>query len=147
MSTKSTQVWECEHHVEVAAPPCAVWSLLSDVSTWPAWNPGVARIDLDGPFAARTRFTMTRPDGAVLPSRLVEVQPNKCFLDETRLADLRVFVEHRLEPLAADRTRIVFALEAFGATCDEHGPSISADFPAVLKNLAAHAEALARAEC
>jgi hypothetical protein len=52
-------------------------------------------------------------------------------------------VDHRLEALAADRTRVVFSLEAFGPSCDDIGPQIASDFPDVLKSLAARAEALA----
>lgn len=146
MSAKSTLVWETEHQLEVHATPGAIWSLLSDVSTWPRWNAGVARIDLEGAFITGARFTMTLPDGAVLHSRLVEVQPQKCFLDETPVGDLRVFVEHRLEPIDAARTRVVFALEAFGPNCDDLGPAIAADFPLVLRGLAAQAESLTRAD-
>lgn len=142
MSTKSPQVWECEHRQDIAATPQAIWSLLSDVATWPRWNAGVAHIELHGGFRAGTDFTMRLPDGTALRTRLVEVNPRRNFLDRTQLGELCVFVDHRLEPLSAQLTRVVFALEAFGPDCDEAGRAIAADFPDVLRALARHAESL-----
>ena len=42
--------------VEVAAPPEVVWALLSDFAGWPAWNPVVSDVEVDGPLAPGTVF-------------------------------------------------------------------------------------------
>lgn len=136
-------VWECEHEIVVNAGPETIWRLLEDVAGWPQWNAGIARIEIDGPFTAGTRFVMTPPGQEPLTTRLVEVRENAGFVDETRVGELRIFVDHQLEPLERNRTRMVFSLEAFGAGCEIVGPGVAADFPDVLKALAARAEALA----
>jgi hypothetical protein len=40
-----------------------VWSIWSDVSTWPSWNPDVREVSLDGPFATGTAGSMTTGAG------------------------------------------------------------------------------------
>lgn len=140
MNPSKPTVWEFEYAIETSAAPDVIWTLLRDVERWPQWNAGVEKIEIKGPFAAGTLFVMMAPGQDPITSRLVEVQDGKSFLDETRLGELRIFVDHRIEPLAAGRTRIVFSVEAFGPSCDEIGAAVSADFPQVLQSLAALAE-------
>jgi hypothetical protein len=134
-------VWEFEYAIETSATPDVLWILLSDVERWPQWNAGVEKIEINGPFAAGTVFVMKPPGQEAITTRLVEVQKGKSFLDETRLGELRIFVDHRLEPLTSGRTRIVYSIEVFGPDCDEVGAAVSADFPDVLRALATLAEA------
>lgn len=147
MNESRPTVWEIEHAIETSATAEAIWILFREVERWPQWNAGVEQLEIHGPFAAGTTFVMTPPRQAPITSRLVEVQEGKSFLDETRIGELRVFVDHRIEPTAAGRTRIVYSVEAFGPNCDEVGAAISADFPQVLRALAALAEAEATAGC
>ena len=32
----------------ITAPPETVWDLLTDVETWPEWNPAISRAEVDG---------------------------------------------------------------------------------------------------
>ena len=140
MNDPKIQVWEIEHDIETKASPEAIWTLFRDVPGWNRWNAGIERIEIRGPFEAGTKFVMTPPGQEPLTTRLVEVRNNAGFVDETCVGDLRVFVDHRIEPMSSGRTRVVFSLEAFGAACDEIGPQVSADFPEVLKALVSLAE-------
>ncbi len=137
MTTTGPQIWECEHAIEVNASPEAIWALFQDVAGWTRWNAGIDRIELNGPFAAGTTFDMTPPGQETLRTRLVEVIENVGFLDETVVGDLRIFVDHRIEVLGRNQCRVVYSLEAFGPSCDEVGPLVSADFPQVLGALSA----------
>jgi hypothetical protein len=141
MSEKLPEVWESEHALEIGASPETVWALFQDVAGWPRWNAGIEKIEIDGPFAAGTRFVMTSPGQESLVTRLREVQENVGFLDETSVGGVRIFVDHRIKKLDADRCRVVFSIEAFGPSCDEVGLAVSADFPVVLKALASLAKA------
>src|SRR5438552_797061 len=89
--------WHTEYSVETTAPPEALWALFRDVAGWKTWNAGIERIELDGPFADGTWFTMTPPGEAPLRSQLVEVRDNQRFVDETRVGNLVVRVAHRIE--------------------------------------------------
>jgi len=140
--TSEASVWRKEYSIETTATPEAIWRLFSEVPGWKHWNAGIEEIQITGPFAAGTEFHMKPPGQETLTSRLVEVRVNEVFVDETRIEDLTVRVTHRIETLpGSSRTRIVYAAEAIGPGCEEVGPLVSADFPEVLKNLVALAEA------
>ena len=132
--------WQCEHAIETTATPTAIWARWADTASWQTWNAGVKQIRLAGPFATGSWFEMTLPDGEVVSSRLDDVKPLERFVDETLVGDLRVRVSHRILPLANGRTQIVYALAATGPDAAQVGPMISADFPAVLAQLAQLAE-------
>jgi hypothetical protein len=140
-------MWEYEHSVETSATPQALWQHWSDMATWPEWNEGVETIDVEGPFAVGTIFTMTPPGQEPIRMRLVDVRPEESFTDEMDAGDFVVRTEHRLEPVppaGRGRTRIVYRMEITGEAAGhigpELGPQISADFPAVLAALAKRAE-------
>ena len=122
------------------AAPEAIWNIFRDVPGWKNWNAGIAHIEIDGPFAAGTWFTMQPPGDEPLRCKLVEVRDNACFVDETRVGDLVVTVAHKIEPLADGRTRITYAVEAQGPDAAEIGAAVSADFPQVLTALVRLAE-------
>jgi uncharacterized protein YndB with AHSA1/START domain len=144
-------MWTNEHSVETAADPSSVYSLMSDVASWPEWNAGVERIDLDGPFAAGTAGRMAMPGLDTLDFRLVWVEPDRGFEDETPMpgAGVTVHVRHELAPLAGGGTRITYRCSISGPASDtigpEIGPAVTADFPQVMSALAARAEAAAGA--
>lgn len=136
-----TQTWRKDYHIEIGAKPEEIWAIFRDVPGWKDWNAGIERIDLEGPFANGTWFTMKPPGQEALRSRLVDVRENECFVDETRLDDLAVLVAHRIESLGPGRSRVTYSVEASGTGAAEIGPMVCADFPEVLAALAAQAEA------
>jgi hypothetical protein len=137
--TTNTETWTAQHSIETTATPEVLWGIFRDVPAWKAWNAGIERIELEGPFAEGTWFTMTPTGQDPLRSRLLEVRENERFVDETRVGDLVVTVAHRIEPLALGRTRVTYAIEATGPGAAEMGPMVSADFPEVLASLAERA--------
>ena len=143
LNANQPPVWECEHEVVVNARPEIIWRQFQDVAAWPQWNAGISHIEMSGPFETGNHFVMTTPGQEPFTTRLVEVRENNGFLDETRVGELRIFVDHQIQPISEDLTRVVYSLQAFGPGCDDVGPMVSADFPDVLKSLAARAESVA----
>ena len=45
-----------EGQIQIAASPDTVWSVLSDLSTWPSWNSEVNSISFDGPLEPGATF-------------------------------------------------------------------------------------------
>ena len=133
-------VWRDEYAIETSATAETIWDIFRDVPGWKSWNAGIEQIDIDGPFAAGTWFTMKPPGEEALRSQLIEVRENACFVDETRVGDLVVTVSHRIETLGPARTRIVYAADARGPQASEIGRAVAADFPDVLASLAKLAE-------
>ena len=134
------QPWRKEYGIETTASAEAIWSLFRDVAGWTRWNAGIESIELEGPFADGTWFTMKPPGQDAFRSQLIGVRQNEAFVDETRMGDLVVQVTHRIQPAGPGRTRVVYAVEASGTDAPEIGAAISSDFPDVLAALAAHAE-------
>jgi uncharacterized protein YndB with AHSA1/START domain len=148
-------MWEYEYSVETAASPADVWRHWSDMAAWPAWNAGIERIEIDGPFEVGTTFTMTPPGDDPVTMHLTEIVPGELFTDEMDAGDFIVRTVHRLTPVTASGatasgatasgvgasgTRITYRTEITGPAADqigpELGPAITADFPDVLAALA-----------
>ncbi len=133
-------MWTYEESIETSASPSRVWELFSDVERWKDWNAGIESIEVHGPFAEGTTFTMRAPGQDALTSTLVEVKPNQSFTDETIVDETHVLVSHRLEPLPSGRTRIVYSTQITGPGAEEFGPMVTSDFPDVLAALRKLAE-------
>jgi len=91
----------------------------------------------DGEFATGATGTMKFEDQPPLSYRLVTVDPEREFLDETPVGDLVVRVSHLLEPLPSGRLRITYSVEIDGPEeqAKEIGPLITADFPETIAAL------------
>jgi hypothetical protein len=132
--------WKGQHSIETVASPEVIWSFFRDVDGWAKWNAGIEAIKMQGPFATGTEFLMTFPDQETITSRFTEVRENELFIDETRVDDVVVTVDHRIERLGANKTRITYSVEAIGPGSTAIGPAVSSDFPDVLKSLVQLAE-------
>jgi hypothetical protein len=114
------------------------------MDAWPEWNDGIEKIEVKGPFAVGTAFTMTPPGDDPIPMRLVEIVPGQVFTDQMDAGDFLVTTVHRLEPLAGAGTRVIYRTEITGSAAEqvgpELGPQITADFPDVLAALVRRAE-------
>jgi uncharacterized protein YndB with AHSA1/START domain len=137
-------MWEYEQSVETNAAPEALWRHWSSMAEWPQWNAGIEKIDIDGPFAVGTVFTMTPPGDDPIRMCLTEVVPGKLFTDEMDAGDFVVRTVHRLEPTVTGKTRVIYRTEITGPAADQVGPqlgpAITADFPDVLAALVQLAE-------
>ncbi len=133
-------MWTHEQSIETSATPARVWQLFADVARWKDWNAGIEKIEIHGPFANGTTFTMQPPGQDAITSKLIDVKPNEGFTDETVVDDTRVIVSHRLVTLPSGRTKIIYSTEITGPAADEFGPMVTSDFPEVLAALKRLAE-------
>ena len=137
-------MWEYEYSVETSASRAAIWEHWADVAAWPRWNDGIEKLEIHGPFAVGTTFTMTPPGDDPVHMSLTEICPGELFTDEADGGDFVVRTIHKLEPADDGRTRIVYRTEITGPAAAEIGPQIgpeiTADFPEVLAALAKLAE-------
>jgi hypothetical protein len=133
-------MWTHEESIETTASPLRIWALFSDVAGWKAWNAGIESIEVHGPFARGTRFSMRPPGQDAFESTLIDVSENQGFTDETVIDGTRVVVYHRIESLAPGRTKVTYSTEITGPGAQEFGPLVTADFPDVLRSLKALAE-------
>jgi len=134
-------MWTRADTIETHATPARVFALFADVARWKDWNAGIESIELHGPFAAGTQFTMQPPGQDAITNTLIAVAPDEGFTDETVVDDTRVLVHHRLTALPNGGTRIEYATEITGPQSAEIGALVTADFPDVLAALKRLAEA------
>lgn len=139
-------MWQCDYDIEINADPETIWEIFCDVPGWKQWNAGIEHIEINGPFEAGTVFTMTPPGQDPLTTRLIEVRKNEVFVDETRVGDIIVLVAHRIQYVAPKRTHVTYSIQVTGPSAEETGKAIAADFPDVLKALAALADSKTNAE-
>ncbi|MEV7660480.1 SRPBCC family protein [Paenarthrobacter sp. NPDC089316] len=132
-------MWDYEHSIQTSAAPEDIWRLWADVENWGDWNPGVERIEIDGPFAPGTNILMTPPGEDPIPLRVAEVEAGELFVDEARFDDLLLRTVHRMEKLDGGRVRIVYRMEITGDGADQVGPAIgpgiTADWPETMAAL------------
>jgi Polyketide cyclase / dehydrase and lipid transport len=137
-------MWEYERSVETIADADALWRCWSDVAAWPEWNEGIAKIEIHGPFAVGTTFTMTPPGEDAVHMRLTEIVAGERFIDEMDGGNFVVRTVHQLERLTDGQIRVLYRTEITGPAADqigpEIGPAITADFPDVLAALVRRAE-------
>ena len=128
---------------DTAAPAEVVWSLWSDPSTWPSWNPGVTAMQLDGPFAAGTTGTMTTTSGT-RAIRLTEVSAGREFSLEAKPVPLTTFTFRCAVDERAGGSRISQSVALSGPLAPVFsmlmGNRIAATFEPVLAGLADAAE-------
>ena len=132
-------MWTHEESIETTATPAQIWKLFSDVVGWKKWNAGIENIEIHGPFAKGTTFSMQPPGGDAFTSTLIDVKENEAFTDETVLDETHVVVHHKIVPLASGHNRIIYSTVITGPAEAEFGPMVTGDFQAVLialKNLA-----------
>ncbi|KLD64348.1 SRPBCC family protein [Dyella japonica] len=133
-------MWTHEESIEIDATPAQVWAVFADVPGWQRWNAGIERIQLHGPFATGTTFTMQPPGTDAFVSTLIAVDEQQAFTDETLIDETRVVVDHRIEALSPRRVRVTYATQITGPEAASIGPQVTGDFGDVLRALKRIAE-------
>ncbi|QJT81776.1 polyketide cyclase [Kosakonia sp. MUSA4] len=129
-------VWSKSYTLAVNSKPKAIWQAFIDTDNWKRWNPGVKSITIEGPFHTGTWFTMELPEGDIVRSRLIDVSEEKYFIDESRVDETLVKVEHRIEASATGHCMLIYAISTQGPQAQAFGEGISSDFPEVMAGLA-----------
>jgi hypothetical protein len=132
-------MWRTEHSIETTVSPEAIWRQWADVASWPEWNRDIERIQLDGPFEAGSRITMTPIGQDPIELRITAAAKPEVFVDQADLGEVVVRTIHRAEGLDGGRTRVSYLMEISGPAANtlgpEIGPEISGDFPQLLAAL------------
>ena len=134
-----------ERSLTTTADPSAVWRIWSDTSTWPEWNPDIRSVQLDGPFSTGTTGTMTTNAGSHA-IRLANVVEGQTFTVETSPIPLTTFhFRCEIRPGSSGGCTISQSLAMSGPLGPIFSPlmggRIADSFPALLRGLAAAAEA------
>ena len=104
-----------EHRIVVTTPPGPVFSLYSDVSGWPRWDPDTRAASLSGPFDVGSRGTLTPAKGNTVPMVVTFADPARGFTVESRIPLLlRMVFEHELIAHGPAQTEVIHRVTLSG---------------------------------
>lgn len=62
-----------------------IWSLWTDVDSWPSWDQGVKKASLDGPMTVGARGSIIDSNDRASNFEVIKIDPGKSFVFATRL--------------------------------------------------------------
>jgi hypothetical protein len=133
-------MWQFEHTIMTKAKAETIWSLYSDISTWTAWDKGIASASLDGPFVQGTRGLLQPLGQEPLVFELTEVNPLHGFSDITDIpnAGIQIHFTHLLKESEGE-TQVTHRVRIKGTNAAQLGPKFGAHMvegiPATLEGL------------
>jgi uncharacterized protein YndB with AHSA1/START domain len=88
--------WQFEESVQAFASRELVWSLWIDLAGWPSWNPGVGRVELDGPVTEGATGTIRAAGGPTSALKVVKIEPGRRLVTEASERLFRLRFEQEL---------------------------------------------------
>lgn len=91
-------MWTFEYTESTTATPAQLWARYSDPFTWPEWDSEIATVTVDGPMAVGVKGSLKPVKGPATRFTFTEVEPERGFVDVSRLPLARMTFEHRIVP-------------------------------------------------
>lgn len=86
-----------ERTIEIIATPETVWAVLTGIENWPAWNPDVKSVSVQGEVAPGTRFRFKSGPGTIR-STVERVEPQRSISWTGRTLGIDAVHAWQLEP-------------------------------------------------
>lgn len=102
-----------KHTIATKASPEIIWNIWRDVENWKTWDHGIEFSTIDGPFAVGTKGTLKPKGGPLVHMLLNKVEPQRTFVDESRLFLARIIVSHDMMEHNG-RTLVTHQIEMMG---------------------------------
>jgi uncharacterized protein YndB with AHSA1/START domain len=96
--------------IEIAASPQSVWDVLTDIESWPTWNPDVKSMSMEGDLAEGSTFRWRAGPGTIT-SRIQQVEPPRLIGWTGAIFGIKAKHVYRLEP--RDGATIVYTEESY----------------------------------
>ncbi len=93
--------WRYTHTITAKIEPEQIWAAYADVATWPMWDTELESCRLEGPFAVGSHTPFTPNGRREMIGTLTICEPNKRFVDVTKLPLATLTFDHVLEPTPA----------------------------------------------
>ncbi len=134
--------WEFEHSIITDARKDEIWTLYSNVESWPLWDHGIEDISLDGEFMEGTNGKIKIEGQGYLNYRITMADPDKGYTDETVIEDLKTTIEfvHTFVDLPDGKIRLTNHVTILCPGKEEMekeiGGSIASGVPQTMENIA-----------
>ena len=143
-------MWDFEHSVEAPVSRERVWAVWTDIESWPSWNPGVVRAELDRPFAEGASGSVRAADGPASKLKVVSVEPERRVVTEASERLMRLRFEHELDDAGDGQMRLTQRVQMTGLATPlmrrTIGPRLERSIPVALGNLVERAKTAEPAE-
>lgn len=136
-------MWSFEHTESTAATPEQIWAYYADPESAPSWDPLVAKIEINGPFATGTTGTNTSTTGQRVKFILSEVTPYSSYTEVNPLPLAQLSWTHRITPTSTGCTfthGVILSGPLSGLYALLLGRSFKQGMPVASRNLARRAE-------
>jgi len=91
-------MWTRTHSIVTKKVTAAqMWKLFADVNNWHKWDTGIGCAAMEGAFRQGNHFTLKPKGGPKVKMALVEIIPNKRFMDLTQFPSAKMYGQHLLE--------------------------------------------------
>lgn len=131
----------------VSAKPETIFAIYENVEDWCQWDPDVRSSSIAGAFVPGTKGKLKPKKGPAVKMRLIHVEKNRSFTDETALPLCKMQFEHQLIP-EGKVTRVLHRVSFSGPSAFIFGRVIGKQIrhglPEALKGLKAKAETQSR---
>lgn len=74
-----------------------VWDLWADIDNWPKWHDDLEYCKLNGKFEKGSFFILKPKGGPKVKIELLDVQPEKSFIDCTKFPGAKMYDTHKIE--------------------------------------------------
>lgn len=134
--------WEFEHSIITDARKDEIWTLYSNVESWPLWDHGIEDISLDGEFMEGTNGKIKMEGQGYLNYRITMADPDKGYTVETVIEDLKTTIEfiHTFVDLPDGKIRLTNHVTILCLDKEEMekeiGGSIASGVPQTMENIA-----------
>jgi uncharacterized protein YndB with AHSA1/START domain len=133
-------VWEFEHSVQVRTSSDRIWAAWVDVTDWPSWNPGVGRVQLNGPVREGATGTIRALGGPASTFKVLAVEPDHRLVTEASQRLVRLRFHHELRDLGNGQLLVTHGVRMTGPATVllryTIGPRLKRTIPAALAALA-----------
>ncbi len=117
-------MWKISATAHTTASAERVWAIYRDVAHWPRWDHGLARCQLNGPFATGTAGNLQPVGGPEFSFTLIHVEEGQSFVDRTPMGpETAIIGHHELTPVAGG-TQITHIIEIDSADADHAAQEI-----------------------
>lgn len=127
MSAARPVAWEAEESASVKAAPAAAFGYWTDVRNW-SGDPGVTRVELDGPFRPGARGRTHLAGGGHADWKVLEMEEGRSATIETTLEEAAVRFAFRFEDEEGGGCRLTQRVQLLGEGASRYVEAVREGF-------------------
>jgi hypothetical protein len=128
---ESKPLWQLEESVDATASPAVAFRYWTNPDNMAA-DPGIERVETDGPYRRGMRGTTHLTGGGTTEWVVADIDPERCVVIDMTLRDATLRIELRFESRNGGGSVITQSMSLFGANAAEYLDAVRAGFESSL---------------